>query len=106
MLDIPATTIPFLAAYAETHFRFFPLFPSVLYKREPEIVFDLPRRLNPGEDLPISLLTNDIHRFPIEPDIVSVTISERSHKPLLFKFNDLQQFEIDHPLKSNSALLS
>lgn len=99
MLDIPATTIPFLAAYAETHFRFFPLFPSVLYKREPEIVFDLPRRLNPGQDLPISLLTNDIHRFPIEPDIVSVTISERSHKPLLFKFNDLQQFEIDHPLK-------
>jgi len=31
--------------YPETHFRFFKFFPSLLFKKTPEIVFDAPRRI-------------------------------------------------------------
>ncbi len=98
MLDIPATTVPFLAAYAETHFRFFPHFPNLLFKKEPEIIFDLPRRLDPGQNLPIVLLLNEIHRFTIEPLTVAITISRKAQKPILFNFNDLEKYEISHSL--------
>ncbi len=89
-----------LALYAETHFRFFRGFPSLLFKREPEIIFDMPRRLDPQQDLPLILLANDIHHYPIIPQTVSVTVSQAGTSPVLHKIEEIEQYELDHPLKS------
>jgi len=62
--------IPILG-YAETHFRL-PFFPNRLFKREPEIIFDMPVRTEPGSALPVFLLINDAHLFPIRVDSVSI----------------------------------
>ncbi|MCX7727524.1 MAG: hypothetical protein N2053_11835, partial [Chitinispirillaceae bacterium] len=89
--------IPFLALYPEIHFRFFRFFPSLLYKKEPEIIFDTPFRLEPDEDLPLFLIINELHLFPIEPLEVAVTISQGGNTEL-FKFSDINQYEIKNPL--------
>ncbi|MDR3012998.1 MAG: CehA/McbA family metallohydrolase [Chitinispirillales bacterium] len=83
------------ALYAETHFRFFGWSPSALFRREPEIVFDLPRRITREADLPIVLMVNDAHLYPICIESVQVTISLG---PLLFEFDQsaIQKSEIDH----------
>jgi hypothetical protein len=91
--------IPFIALYAETHFRFFRLFPSLLFQRRPEVLFDLPKRLDPGvSDLPIILIANDIDRFPVTLSGCSVVVSQESLLPKRFDFHDLTQFEVAHPL--------
>lgn len=67
--------IPFalpLLGYAEIHFRL-PFFPTFLFRKEPEIIFDMPVRTEPGEFLPVFLLINDAHRFPIRVDTVSIS---------------------------------
>lgn len=51
--------------YAETHYRF-KYFISFLRKAEPEILADIPHRLEPGVSLPVLLLVKDSHHFPIE----------------------------------------
>jgi hypothetical protein len=63
--------MPFLpvVAYAETHYRFKYFF-SWLKKTEPEILADLPHRLEPSSDLPVLVLVKDADRYPI--DIISV----------------------------------
>ncbi len=58
-----STLFPLLA-YAETHYRF-PGIPSLYFKREPEIIFDLPKRIEPNEDLPILLLVKDADSYPV-----------------------------------------
>ncbi|MCL2182727.1 MAG: hypothetical protein FWB85_04580 [Chitinispirillia bacterium] len=91
------------ALYAETHFRFFGLTPSALFRREPEVVFDLPRRLVKGYGLPLTLLVNDIHQYPVCIESVQVTISRiGGGKPVLAEFDrgQVAESEIDHPLKS------
>ncbi len=60
--------------YAETHYRFKYFF-SFLKKREPEILADLPHRLEPTAELPILLLVKDADHYPVE--IMSVSISLR-----------------------------
>lgn len=59
--------------YAETHYRFKYFF-SLLKKREPEILADLPHRLEPTAILPILLLVKDAHLYPIELTSVSISI--------------------------------
>jgi hypothetical protein len=58
--------IPLAALYAETHYRFrwFPF--SHYYRRQPEIIFDAPHRLEPDETLPVTLIVKDAHRFPLD----------------------------------------
>ncbi len=90
--------LPILFLYAETHFRFFSHFPSLLYRREPEITFDLPRRIDPGFDLPVALIINDIHRYPVTLNEVAITVSTGTIPPQLFKFNNLDDHEIKHSL--------
>ena len=67
---------PLLALYAETHyrFRFFPF--SLYYRREPEIIFDAPYRLEPGSPLPVTLIVKDADRYPIKLTIATVKISD------------------------------
>lgn len=99
MLSLPEISIPGLILYAETHFRFFPFFPSLLYKREPEILFDTPPRIGPDQDLPVLLIINDLVRFPVEPFTVSVTVTRPSFGTRLFTFDELHAYEIEHPFK-------
>ena len=89
-----------VALYAETHFRFFGWTPSALFRREPEAVFDLPRRLAGGRDLPVALVVNDIHLYPICMDSVQVAVSRAGARPQVFDF-DRKMIDgslIDHPM--------
>jgi len=52
--------------YVETHYRFRAVPVSRYYRRVPEIIADLPRRLEPGRDLPILIIVKDAHRFPVK----------------------------------------
>jgi hypothetical protein len=95
-----------IALYAETHFRFFGQAPSALFRREPEIVFDLPRRLVSGYDLPVTLLVNDILLYPIQIESIQITISRiGAAKPVLIELGRQQilDSEIDHPQKERMA---
>ncbi len=67
------TTLPLFGLYAETHYRF-PLIPfSRYYRREPEIIFDAPHRVQPGLPLPVTLMIKDAHLFPIDLEEVILT---------------------------------
>lgn len=57
------TFLPFFL-YAEMHYRW-RFFPSFIFKKEPEVVADIPWRLNPGERVPILLTVKDADRYPI-----------------------------------------
>ncbi|MDR0307481.1 MAG: hypothetical protein LBI42_11680 [Chitinispirillales bacterium] len=103
-------TDPFLplVLYAETHFRFRGCSPSLLFRKSPEIIFDLPRRLVPGRGLPLSLLVNDIHQYPIEIESVLIAVSKSGAKPEIFDFDkqSIQKSLLKHPLeKQMSAYL-
>ncbi len=71
--------IPLIGLYAETHYRF-RLFPfSLYYRRQPEIIFDAPHRLEPGIPLPVTLIIKDAHRFPITLNKVVIECSSEGH---------------------------
>lgn len=61
------------AAYAETHYRI-PFLFSYLKKKQPEILADIPHRLEPGRDLPVLILLKDADTFPVTLDRVSIFI--------------------------------
>jgi Predicted metal-dependent phosphoesterases (PHP family) len=90
--------------YPEIHFRIFRLFPSLLYRKYPEVVFDMPRRLGPGNDLPIVLILNDVKQFPVDVVSVQITLSHKSTPPRLFDFDDLQKHAVDHPFSFQSTV--
>ena len=71
--------IPSVLLYAELHFRFKWSW-SAYYLREPEILADLPYRVEPGTDIPVLLLIKDSHQFPI---------TLREIKVKLYKSNEL-----------------
>jgi len=91
-----------LLLYAETHFRFFCGFPSLLFRKEPEVVFDCPRRLDKGKDLPVMLLVNDIDRFPVLLESVSITVSVKNSSPLFFDFKNPDSAFVKHALSDQS----
>jgi len=72
--------LPLAALYAETHyrFRFFPF--SLYYRKQPEILFDTPLRLEPDEALPVFLMIKDAHLFPISAQKVTIIVRRGSHK--------------------------
>jgi len=89
------------ALYAETHFRFFRGMPSALFRREPEAVFDLPRRFRVGRGgLPVVLLVNDVHKYPVRIESIQVTVSRAGGGPVLFEFDPpaIDAARVDHPL--------
>ncbi len=69
----------FLLAYAETHYRF-KFIPSRYFKKEPEIIFDMPRRVEPNLDLPILLLIKDAHHYPVHLKDVRVQVQENDSR--------------------------
>ena len=50
--------LPGAVLYAEMHYRWWPL-PSRYFRKEPEILADAPRRVEPGQPLPLLLLVKD-----------------------------------------------
>jgi len=96
--------IPPLFLYAETHFRFFPLFPSLLFKRQPEVVFDVPGRCGPLKDLPIMLIVNDVHRFPAQVTDVTVVVSQKAKPPATLNFSAPHLNVVRHPLDSQATV--
>jgi len=65
----------FPALYAETHYRFRYFF-SYLYKREPEIIADVPHRLEPGQILPVLIIIKDADKFPVEITSLKVFVDK------------------------------
>jgi hypothetical protein len=99
-----AVHFPLLALYAETHFRAFGILPSLLLRREPEVVFDLPRRCGPGKSLPVMLILNDIDRYPASAVAVSIVISHKAKKPEVVRFDKPDSFLVKHPLDKQAKV--
>ena len=66
--------------YGEIHFRL-PFLKGRIFKKEPEIIFDLPHRIESGH-LPVLLLIKDSHLFPITLKNVTIRILSSSNKVL------------------------
>ena len=69
--------LPLALGYAEIHFRL-QLLPSRLYQRWPEVLADVPHRLEPDKPLPVLLLVKDSHRFPVRLEKAVLTVSDRN----------------------------
>jgi len=67
--------LPFFL-YAETHFRIPGLY-SRLFKQEPEILVDVPHRLQQQQDLPILLMVKDSDRFPVKIEKLLIRIKDK-----------------------------
>ena len=98
---LPFSFIP-IWLYAEIHYRF-KFIPSRLFYRQPEIIADVPHRIEPGQPLPILLLVKDANRFPIELQNVTASIridaqsSNITHHALRFTLHESPEI-IDLPL--------
>ncbi len=55
-----------------------PFLPSALFRREPEILFDAPVRVDPQRPVPLFLLIRDAHRFPVLIDEAVVHMAHES----------------------------
>lgn len=74
--------------YAEVHYRIGKIF-SRYFAKEPEIVADVPWRVERGQLLPVLLIVKDAHYFPIELTRVSITASlDKNRFVLLDKYYD------------------
>lgn len=75
--ELPPHFIPLIGLYPEIHYRFkaFPL--SFYYRRQPEMICDAPRRLEPGQPLPILLIIKDADRFPVRLQGVNLDVKGR-----------------------------
>jgi hypothetical protein len=67
--------------YAEMHYRL-PFFKGWLYKKEPEILFDLPYRVQ-SDILPVLFLVKDADRFPIQIRKIEIILKSTEDDSLL-----------------------
>lgn len=91
--------IPLTALYAETHyrFRFFPF--SLYYRKQPEIIFDAPLRIEPDRSLPVTLMIKDSDKYPISLTTVKlVALSGRERVEQTFELNGQVQESFWHRL--------
>ena len=75
--------LPMVIMYAELHFRF-KWTGSRYFQKEPEILADLPIRIEPKNDIPIILIIKDSHLYPITLKYVKVKIL-KTNKVILSK---------------------
>ncbi len=68
--SVLALLLPVLA-YAEIHYKF-RLIPSRYRMAAPEILADVPSRIEPGQALPVLLLVKDAHRWPVQINSVRI----------------------------------
>lgn len=84
---LPSTLLKFLLIvssglwlYAEIHCRL-PLLRGILFKKEPEIIFDTPFRVQ-SDHLPVLLLIKDAHWFPVTLKKVAIQVFASSRQLL------------------------
>ncbi|MBN1980173.1 MAG: hypothetical protein JW795_01485, partial [Chitinivibrionales bacterium] len=92
-------TLPLVALYAETHFKFFKGFPSLLFQRQPEVFFDMPRRVCGNGDIPLLLLINDVDIFPSAVIEVAVSASYTTNHTIVFSDHTLDRYLLSHPFE-------
>ncbi len=66
---------PSLLLYTEMHYRF-RLTGSRYFKQEPDILADVPHRIEPNQPIPVLLLVKDADLYPIELKSAVVTLSQ------------------------------
>ena len=71
--------LPIIFLYTEIHHRFKYL-GSMYYKKEPEIVIDMPHRVEPNSPIPMLLLIKDANQFPIKLINIHVEITFEDKK--------------------------
>ena len=86
--------LPILVAYTEMHYRF-KLTGSRYFKKEPEILADMPHRLIVNHDLPILILVKDADKYPIFLDKISIELSS-SDSGQISKTIDIQKNISEH----------
>ena len=92
---------PFVSLYAETHFRFFRLFPSALYRRRPEVVFDIPFRIE-SKLLPLCLTIHDIGSYSTDLKKVTATISSAGKTFTVADITQCEGYRLTHGLSKNT----
>ena len=88
------STAPLFAAYAEMHYRF-KFVGSRYFLNEPEIIADIPYRIDPTQKIPILILIKDSHQYPIIFKSYTITISKDSK--IIFTKSNLIDKEIREP---------
>ncbi len=63
-------------AYVEVHYKW-EWFPSRIFMRKPEVIADLPIRLQPDTKLPILCIIKDALRFPTKLNNINITIKNK-----------------------------
>jgi len=105
-MNFPLIPIPpFMPLYAETHFRFFPLMPSLLFRPFPEILFDMPARIAPAKQIPVLLLANDINIYHIEIKRVTIIASQAGRSFEIFDTSSPLHYAVHHPFAAQSLAL-
>jgi hypothetical protein len=89
------TYLLFPLLYAEIHYQIGHLI-SLIKKREPECVVDMPHRLEPGHRLPLLLLIKDAHLYPVCLHSLTATLIEKRQKTELFR-RDFSALDITEP---------
>ena len=69
-LLLPLTALIPVFQYCEIHYKL-PWFSGFLFKKEPEILFDVPKRVT-GTKLPVMLMVKDSSKFPVHLDNVEI----------------------------------
>lgn len=82
---LPLILLSFLPVilYAEIHYRL-PFLKGLLYKNQPEILFDMPFRVQ-SNYIPILLLIKDCHQFPVLIQKVQIDIKNAANHSSLYK---------------------
>ena len=62
---------PLFFLYTEIHYRF-PFIFSRYFKKEPEILADIPHRINPSMKIPVMLLIKDADKYPVELNNINI----------------------------------
>lgn len=82
--------------YPETHFRFGGISPSLLFKKEPEIIFDTPARHIQNTPLPLFLLLHNIDKYPIEVLSIEIGLFQKGEREQ-FVLDTLENYSVTHP---------
>lgn len=93
---------PLVPLYAEIHFRFFRFFPSALFRPRPEVVFDVPFRIE-SRQLPLCLIIHDVAKYPTELKKVAATISTSGQTFALAEITQFEEYRLIHGLSENTA---
>lgn len=75
--------LPFIPpiGYAETHYRMIPGL-SFIYRKMPEILTDVPWRVDAGQNIPLLLMIKDADRFPVTMFNIEVALLSEKRKKI------------------------